>query len=171
MCWWRLGWVLVRWGSASSSRTCSGGCASRDRWREAGPAGRAAVAPLGPRRSLRDQQVEAGVGTAKKVAELATQRLSGDLQAVWAAMSSVEAAQKRRNEVIHQDWVLRAREAMRSVTEIAAVANEDRGDYLAAWQRQATESATGSGCQLARLTWCQPKPWRSCGPSNGSWRR
>jgi len=107
----------------------------------------------------------------KKVAELATQRLSGDLQAVWAAMSSVEAAQKRRNEVIHQDWVLRGREAMRSVTEIAAVADEDRGDYLEDWQRQATESATGSGCQLARLTWCQPKPWRSCGPSNGSWRR
>lgn len=54
-------------------------------------------------------------------------------------MLSVEAAQKRRNEVIHQDWVLRGREAIRLVTEIADVADEDMGDYLEDWQRQATE--------------------------------
>ncbi len=78
----------------------------------------------------------------ERVAVLATQRLSGDLQqAVRAAMSSVEAAQKLRNEVIHQDWVLRGCEAMRSVTEIAAVADEDPGGYLEDWQRQAQESS------------------------------
>lgn len=79
----------------------------------------------------------------KRLAVLATQRLCGGglQQAVLAAISSVEAAQRRRNEVIHQDWVLRGREAMRSVTEIAAVADEDLGGYLEDWQREAKESS------------------------------
>ncbi|MDQ6947405.1 MAG: hypothetical protein M3256_14330 [Actinomycetota bacterium] len=58
-----------------------------------------------------------------------------------AAVSTVEAAQKRRNEVIHQDWVLRGRDAMRLVTEIGAVADEALGGYLEDWQRQAKESS------------------------------
>lgn len=78
----------------------------------------------------------------KKLVVLATQRLCGDLQqAVLAAVASVEAAQERRNEVIHQDWVLRGRDAMRSVTEIAAVADQDLSGYLEDWQRQAKESS------------------------------
>jgi hypothetical protein len=97
----------------------------------------------------------------KKVAVLATQRLGGDLQqAGWAAMSSVEAAQKRRNEVIHQDWLLLGCEAMRSVTEFVAVADEDMGGYLEDWQRQATESSNWQRVPATRYTWCQPKPWR-----------
>ncbi len=89
----------------------------------------------------------------EKVTRLAAQRLSGDLQqAVLAAVSSVEAAQSQRNEVIHQDWVLRGREATRGHRDRRC---RRRGPgrlpgELAAGGQRVEQLAAGAGSQYRR---------------------
>ena len=62
----------------------------------------------------------------ERVRRLAAERLSGDmLEQVVAAVVAAEEARARRNEIVHQDWLLRGHDAMRPVSELARITQED----------------------------------------------
>ncbi len=78
-----------------------------------------------------------GAKQTEQVRRLAEERLTGQLRnEVLAAADDAEAARLRRNEIVHQDWVLRGTDAMRSVAEIAEVPPEDMPAYLEEWERE-----------------------------------
>ncbi len=82
-----------------------------------------------------------GAEQAKKVRRLADTRLTGSMQTrVLAAVDAAEQARARRNEVVHQDWILRNRAATRPVSEWLAVASEDQAAYLEQWEREPMDS-------------------------------
>lgn len=71
----------------------------------------------------------------------ADERLRGDMHAdVLAAVEAAENARQARNEVVHQDWIIRSRAGMRPVSEIAAVPLADRAHYQEEWDRQSLPS-------------------------------
>jgi hypothetical protein len=76
------------------------------------------------------------------VRRLAGVRLDGDLQArVQKAAAEAESASDLRNNVVHQDWVLRGPAAMRPVAELAGLNSQDDLDvYLEEWEREARTS-------------------------------
>jgi hypothetical protein len=76
------------------------------------------------------------------VRRLAGVRLGGDLQArVQEAAAEAESASDLRNNVVHQDWVLRGPAAMRPVAELAGLNSQDDLDtYLEEWEREARTS-------------------------------
>jgi hypothetical protein len=51
-----------------------------------------------------------------------------------------EEARDRRNGVVHQDWLLRTREATRPWNEIEKIEPEEWPAYLEAWERESKES-------------------------------
>jgi len=66
-----------------------------------------------------------GAEQCKGIRRLAAQRLTGEmLEQVVAAVVAAEVAQVRRNEIVHQDWLLRGRDAMPSVGELAQITSE-----------------------------------------------
>jgi hypothetical protein len=79
---------------------------------------------------------------AASVRRLAGIRLRGDLQArVQKAAAEAESATDLRNNVVHQDWVLRGPDAMRPVAELAGLISQDDLDaYLQEWEREARTS-------------------------------
>lgn len=77
----------------------------------------------------------------KAVRRLARDRLIGPMQQqVLAAVDAAQAAQRRRNEVVHQEWLLRSVDAMRPVSELSAIPPEKRMEWLEEWQREAIDS-------------------------------
>lgn len=67
-----------------------------------------------------------GAKQCEQVRRLAQTRLAGDLRAdVLAALEAAEASRARRNEIVHQDWLLRGRDAMRPVAELGLIDAED----------------------------------------------
>ncbi|SFF66740.1 hypothetical protein [Blastococcus tunisiensis] len=77
----------------------------------------------------------------RQVRKLAKARLTGPLQdRVLAAAKLADAARRRRNEIVHQDWLLRGREAMRPVSEWLRVAPDDQAAYLEQWDRESVDS-------------------------------
>jgi hypothetical protein len=76
------------------------------------------------------------------VRRLAGIRLRGDLQArVQEAAAEAESASDLRNNVVHQDWVLRGPAAMRPVAELAGLNSQgDLDVYLEEWEREARTS-------------------------------
>jgi hypothetical protein len=77
----------------------------------------------------------------EEVEELASQRLTGDMQQrVLAALDAAAAASDKRNDVLHQDWILRGLDSMRSVTELANVDADDLSEYLEEWERESKAS-------------------------------
>jgi hypothetical protein len=77
----------------------------------------------------------------RQVRKLAKVRLTGPLQdRVLAAATLADTARNRRNEIVHQDWLLRGREAMRPVSEWLALAPEDQAGYLEQWERESKDS-------------------------------
>lgn len=77
----------------------------------------------------------------EQVRRLARERLTADLQEqVLAAVDAAEDARERRNDVVHQDWLLRSRDAMRPVAEIAQIAPEDVATYIEEWERESKDS-------------------------------
>jgi len=74
---------------------------------------------------------------------LATVRLCGDLQArVQEAVTEVESAAELRNDVVHQDWILRGRDVMRPVAELADLESQEVLDrYVEEWDREAKISS------------------------------
>jgi hypothetical protein len=67
------------------------------------------------------------------------------LEQVVAAVVAAEAARTRRNEIVHQDWLLRGRDAMRSVSELARITSEDLPAYLEEWERESRTSKDWQG--------------------------
>jgi hypothetical protein len=76
-----------------------------------------------------------------KVRRLAQTCLTGGLQAaVLAAVEDAEEARDRRNDVVHQDWLLRSPDATRPVSEWLALPEGSRAAYLEEWERESKES-------------------------------
>lgn len=77
-----------------------------------------------------------------KVRRLASTRLEGALQAaVQAAVNAAEDARDRRNNVVHQDWLLRSRDASRPWSEIEQLCSpEEYQAYLREWERESKDS-------------------------------
>jgi hypothetical protein len=76
-----------------------------------------------------------------RVRRLAEERLAGHLrEQVLAAVAAAEAARERRNEIVHQDWLLRGRDAMRPISDLAGIDPEHFGAYLEEWERESRTS-------------------------------
>ena len=72
---------------------------------------------------------------------LAHERLGGDLLgATLAAVNAANAAAACRNEIIHQDWMLRGRDALRPVAELTDITPQDLPAYFEEWDREAKAS-------------------------------
>jgi hypothetical protein len=81
---------------------------------------------------------ESGATQQDHVRKLAQSRLNGDLQAaVLEAIEIADRARKRRNEIVHQDWVLRGRDATRPVSDFAHLRGAELEDYRVEWEREA----------------------------------
>jgi hypothetical protein len=70
---------------------------------------------------------------------LANQRLTVRVE-VLAAVDAAESARIRRNEIVHQEWVLRGRDAMHPVSDLTGIAPEDLPGYLTEWERESKVS-------------------------------
>jgi hypothetical protein len=82
-----------------------------------------------------------GAKQREPVRALADHRLTGAMRTeVLSAIEAAEVAQARRNEVVHQDWVLRGLDAMRPVSELNDVTPEDLPAYFEEWERQSKAS-------------------------------
>jgi hypothetical protein len=89
--------------------------------------------------AARKSSISRQVDNVRKLAEV---QLSGYLQAgVQQAAAEAESASDLRNNVVHQDWVLRGPDAMRPATELASLNSQDDLDvYLGEWDREARTS-------------------------------
>lgn len=77
----------------------------------------------------------------EQVRRLAAERLTGDMgEQVVAAVEVAEAARVRRNKIVHQDWLLMGRAAMRPVSDLAGIPPEELPAYLEEWDRESKES-------------------------------
>jgi hypothetical protein len=76
----------------------------------------------------------------ERVRGLANQRLTGEMRDEVLPPSMQPLARIRRNEIVHQDWVLRGRDAMRPVSDLTGIAPEDLPAYLTEWEREAKAS-------------------------------
>ena len=77
----------------------------------------------------------------RKIIALAEERLDDIHRAALTAyVDEVHDAQRQRNEVLHSRWLLRGRDALRPVSEFFGLAEEDRAEYLTAWEREARAS-------------------------------
>jgi len=82
-----------------------------------------------------------GAQQCQRVRDLALSRLTGEMQdQVLAAVDMADAARKKRNEIVHQDWLLRGPDATRPVADLARVDPADLPRYLAAWERESKTS-------------------------------
>src|SRR4051794_12629226 len=82
-----------------------------------------------------------GAKHSERVRRLANQRLTGEMRdEVLAAVDAAESARIRRNEIVHQDWVLQGRDAMRPVSDLTGIAPEDLPAYLTEWERESKVS-------------------------------
>ena len=83
-----------------------------------------------------------GGAQAREILRLASARLHGVLfEEVVQLVHDADAVRLLRNDVVHQDWVLRGHDAMRPVAEVAAVPSHELQPYLDEWERQAVESS------------------------------
>lgn len=91
--------------------------------------------------SLEEARWKPGAAQADKVRRLAETRLTGPLRAaVLSAVQDADEARNRRNDVVHQGWLLRSREAGRPWSEIEKIEPEEWPAYLEAWERESKES-------------------------------
>lgn len=104
----------------------------------------------------------------ERVRRLANQRLTGEIRdEVLAAVNAAESARIRRNEIVHQDWVLRGRDAMRPVSELTGIAPEDLPAYFTEWERERRFLRSGSGCRFEGWKSSPRKRWTISGRSSG----
>ena len=95
-------------------------------------------------RDVDESKVRRQPGSAQQdhVRKLAEARLHGNLQAsVLRAVEAADAARARRNAIVHQDWVLRGRDAMRPVADFAHLDGPAFEAYRVEWEREAMDSA------------------------------
>lgn len=84
---------------------------------------------------------ERGAEQCSRVRLLAQSRLVGQMKdRVLAAVEKAEAVRRRRNEIVHQDWLLRSRDAARPVAELARVEPDQLPTYLEEWRRESLSS-------------------------------
>lgn len=82
-----------------------------------------------------------GATQCEQVRRRARERLTGSLQAdVLAAVDVAEASRAKRNEIVHQDWLLHGRAAMRPVAELALIDESNLAAYLDEWERESNAS-------------------------------
>lgn len=94
-------------------------------------------------RSVDPQVARAAPGArqCEQVRRLAHARLAGDMQVdVLAAVAAAESGRRKRNEIIHQDWLLRGHDAMRPVAELDQVEPDELPLYLENWERESKAS-------------------------------
>lgn len=94
-------------------------------------------------RTKPDVQARRASGDAqcKAVRRLARERLVGPMRTqVLAAVDAAERARRRRNEIVHQDWLLRGPDGRRPVGEWLDLAPEDRESYIEDWERESKAS-------------------------------
>jgi hypothetical protein len=90
--------------------------------------------------TLEDSRRAPAAEQCKRVRRLAAERLTGDmLEQVVAAVAAVESARIRRNEIVHQDWLLRGARG-HAISELAEIAPEDLPAYLEEWERESRAS-------------------------------
>jgi hypothetical protein len=76
----------------------------------------------------------------KEIRRLANDRLAGKLlSSVLAATESAKNAAERRNEVVHQDWVLRGPHSLRSIADLPK-SHDEIPAYIVEWEREAKPS-------------------------------
>jgi hypothetical protein len=91
--------------------------------------------------SIESARSAAGKRQCDKVRGLANERLSGQMRdEVLAAVAAAEAARRQRNEIVHQDWLLRGPDAARPVSEIAKIQPADLAAYIEEWDRESKHS-------------------------------
>lgn len=77
----------------------------------------------------------------KKIRRLTGERLVGDLAIeAEAALDSADRGRTHRNEIVHQDWVLHGREAMRPVSDYLALEPDEQASCVDARRREAKTS-------------------------------
>jgi hypothetical protein len=82
-----------------------------------------------------------GALQSRSIRRLAQSRLVGDMRReALAAVDAADLARARRNEIVHQDWLLRGPDAMRPVAELARVDPADMQKYLEDWERESKGS-------------------------------
>lgn len=90
---------------------------------------------------INDARRASGAEQCRHVRSLARSRLTGEMQdQVLAAVDVADAARKKRNEIVHQDWLLRGPDAMRPIADLARVTPADLAEYLEAWERESKTS-------------------------------
>jgi hypothetical protein len=79
---------------------------------------------------------------ARAIRTLAHTNLWGDLQsAVIEAVETAQNAADRRNNIVHQDWVLRGRDAMRPVADMPDFTSyRELSRYVDQWERETRDS-------------------------------
>lgn len=82
-----------------------------------------------------------GAKQCEHVRALAESRLVGELRdQVLTVVDGAETARRRRNEIVHQDWLLRGPDAMRPVAELAHLGPAELPTYLEEWERESKAS-------------------------------
>jgi hypothetical protein len=90
---------------------------------------------------LNDARRGSGAEQCRRVRNLAQSRLIGEMrEQVLAAVDAADAARAKRNEIVHQDWLLRGPDAMRPIAELARVDPADMPKYLEEWERESKTS-------------------------------
>ena len=94
-------------------------------------------------RTVPEEKARKSLGSVQceKVKKLAQERLIGPMQAqVLAAVEAAEAARFRRNEIVHQGWLLRGPNATHAWGDIFSVPLEQQAAYIEDWEREAKPS-------------------------------
>ena len=91
---------------------------------------------------LEDVRAKPGSWLSSEARKRAERLLEGELlSAALEVLESADEARRLRNEAVHQEWVLRGADGMRSVSDLPAVASEDEmRTYVDEWEREAKPS-------------------------------
>lgn len=82
-----------------------------------------------------------GAQQCERIRCLAAERLTGDmLEHVVAVVLAAEGARARRNEIVHQDWLLRGPDAMPSPSDLARIAPGGLPAYMQELERESKAS-------------------------------
>lgn len=82
-----------------------------------------------------------GDAQCKAIRRLAGERLVGPMKTqVLEAVDQAAEARRRRNGIVHQDWLLRGPDARRPVGDWLDLTPEERESYLEDWERESKPS-------------------------------
>lgn len=88
-----------------------------------------------------DLRPMAGAKLSQRARRQAAEKLEGALLAeVVTALDDADVLRRERNEVIHQEWVLRGSDAMVSAEEVLEMTEEELQTFMADFERRGTPS-------------------------------